>query len=274
MTSPSDPWSATHHLEESLLDALAARLEARGRHPLFVRMLTDYLDAMAVDEAGTVLDLGCGTGLVARTIARRSKFVGTILAVDQSSYLLKAGARFAEEEQLGDRIRFEVGDAGELDVRQDSVDAVVLHTLLSHVADPMAVLAEVARVCAPGGMVAVFDADFASLTFGYADAGLAKTYDDALMRSVASSPRVMREMPRLLRSVGLECVEMFSNVLAEVGAADYWLSAIETYQRLLVVTGTMTADEAAGWADGLLSDSANGVFFGSSNFYTYLARRP
>jgi len=33
-------------------------------------MLADYLDAMLIETAETVLDLGCGTGMVARAIAR------------------------------------------------------------------------------------------------------------------------------------------------------------------------------------------------------------
>jgi ubiquinone/menaquinone biosynthesis C-methylase UbiE len=34
-------------------------------------MLNDYLNAMQIDTAKTVLDLGCGTGVAARAIARR-----------------------------------------------------------------------------------------------------------------------------------------------------------------------------------------------------------
>ena len=53
-----------------------------------------------------------------------------------------------------------------LDLPAASFDAAVAHTLVSHVRDPLAVLAEAARVTRPGGCVAVFDGDYASLTFG------------------------------------------------------------------------------------------------------------
>jgi hypothetical protein len=36
----------------------------------------------------------------------------------------------------------------------------------------------------------------------------------------------------------------------------------------------MTEDEANAWTTALRSDSDGGVFFGSSNYYAYLARRP
>jgi hypothetical protein len=34
------------------------RLEARGKHPRFVDMMREYLDAMAIDMAKSILDLG------------------------------------------------------------------------------------------------------------------------------------------------------------------------------------------------------------------------
>ncbi len=39
-----------------------------------------------------------------------------------------------------------------------------MHTLISHVADPASVLAEARRLLRPGGRLAVFDGDYASLT--------------------------------------------------------------------------------------------------------------
>jgi predicted TPR repeat methyltransferase len=67
----SDPYAATDRLDESLLQVVATRLEARGKHPLFDRMLGDYLDAMQIDTSQRAPDLGCGTGVAARAIARR-----------------------------------------------------------------------------------------------------------------------------------------------------------------------------------------------------------
>ena len=64
-----DPFRITDKLEDPLLDVMVPRLEVRGKHWFFQKVLRDYLDAMAVDSAETVLDMGCGTGVAARTIA-------------------------------------------------------------------------------------------------------------------------------------------------------------------------------------------------------------
>ena len=64
--STTDPFRMTDQLDQSLLQVIGARLEARGNHPRFATMLQEYLDAMHIDTAQTVLDRGCGTGVAAR----------------------------------------------------------------------------------------------------------------------------------------------------------------------------------------------------------------
>lgn len=59
----------------------------------------------------------------------------------------------------------------------------------------------------------------------------------------------------------------------EIGRADFWSSAVEAYRRLIPKAGVMTEDEADAWAAALRRDSEAGVFFGSSNYYAYVARR-
>ena len=92
---PSDPYATTDKLDESLLHAIVTRLEARGKHPLFERMLQDYLDAMQIDAAQTVLDIGFGSGVAARAIARRRDFSGHVLGIDLSPALAQKAAQLA-----------------------------------------------------------------------------------------------------------------------------------------------------------------------------------
>ena len=72
MDEALDPYRITDKLEDKLLDVMVSRLEARGNHWFFQNVLREYLDAMDIDSANTVLDMGCGTGVAARTVARRA----------------------------------------------------------------------------------------------------------------------------------------------------------------------------------------------------------
>jgi ubiquinone/menaquinone biosynthesis C-methylase UbiE len=269
-----DPYRITDELEDALLDVMVSRLEARGNHWFFQSVLREYLDAMDIDTATTVLDMGCGTGVAARTIARRANFSGRVTGIDLSPYLVEAAKRLAEEERLGSRVEFRYGDTRDLDVPDGRFDAVVAHTLVSHVEEPLTVLKEAARVVKPGGLIAVFDGDYGSMTFALDDPVESKRYDEALINALMTSPRVMRQMPRLIQQAGLEMVRAFPYIMAEVGEGDFWLSGIDSFERLAPKSGAMTEAEATGWAKALHEASDNGVFFGASNYYTYIARRP
>jgi ubiquinone/menaquinone biosynthesis C-methylase UbiE len=269
-----DPYRITDKLEDALLDVMVSRLEVRGNHWFFQKVLGEYLDAMDIDSASTVLDIGCGTGVAARTIARRANFSGRVTGIDLSPYLVEAAKRLADEEGLGDLLEFRSGDTRDLDIPDGRFDAVVAHTLVSHVKEALTVLKEAGRLVKPGGLIAVFDGDYASMTFALDDPVQSKRHDEALIKAVVTSPRVMRQMPRLIQQAGLEMLRTFPYIMAEVGQGDFWLSAIDSFEKLAPKSGAMTEAEATSWANALHEAADKGVFFGASNYYTYIARRP
>lgn len=269
-----DPYHVTDQLDETFLDVIVTRLETRGKHPFFQKALTEYLDAMDIDAAKTVLDMGSGTGVAARCIARRPNFAGNVTGIDLSPYLAQTAARLSREEGLGERIDFRAGDTRSLDLADNTFDAVIAHTLVSHVEDPLVVLKEVARVVRPGGMVGIFDGDYASMTFTLSDEKQTRQYDEAIINAIVTSPLAMRYMPRLIREAGLQMVRVFPYVMADVGKADFWLSGIESFQKLAPKSGALTEEEANQWFASLVKDSEDGIFFGACNYYGYVARRP
>lgn len=271
MTTPFDVYGNTDRMDEPILETIATRLEARGQRPEFQGMTNDYLDAMQIDQAQSVLDLGCGTGVAARWIAARPGFTGQVAAIDLSDYLVEHGRRLAAEEGIDEQVEFRVGDSRSLDLPDDAFDAVVAHTLVSHVDRLPQALAEIARVVKPGGFVGIFDGDYASLTFSHPDAEQGKVYDEMIISAIITQPRAMRQMPDLLAATDLDLAEHFAYVVSDVGRADYWTPALESFRKLLPAAGVMTSAEAEGWVDERLEESARGVFFGSSNYYGYVA---
>ena len=268
-----DPYGRTFQMDQQALAAIAARLEARGKHPFFGRAIDDYMDALGLAGPEAILDLGCGTGVAARAIARRSDAKGAITAIDISAHLVDMARRLAGEEGLAGRIEFRTGDAHGLGLPQGGFDVVVMHTLISHVADPPTVLAEGRRLLRPGGRLVVFDGDYASFTMttGAPDGG-AET-DRVLHGALFSQLRVMRTMPRLLAEGGFGLQWSRAYVAADMGRAEFWASTVASLRVLLPRAGAMSGAEAAAFADALERASAAGRFFAASNFYTYVARR-
>jgi ubiquinone/menaquinone biosynthesis C-methylase UbiE len=268
-----DVYRITDELDHPTLDVLATRLEARGKHPRFIEMMQQYLGAMRIDSAATVLDLGCGTGVVTRAIAQRKGFAGRVIGIDRSSYLTAAARRFAEEEGVGSVVEFHTGDSQSLNLPDAAFDAVVAHTLISHVEDERAVMREIARIVKPGGRVGIFDGDYASLTFGAADPAKARAMDETIINALVTNPRVMREMPQLLQEVGLVLEVSFAHVVADIGKADFFAPGLQSLIRLLPKSGAMSESEARAWVDAVMKRSERGIYFGASNFYSYVATR-
>ncbi len=268
-----DVYRITSELDDATLDVMVTRLEERGRHPRFAEMMGEYLDAMGIDSAGSVLDLGCGTGVAARTIARRPEFSGRVTGIDRSPHLIAAADRLAAEDGVESQVDFRAGDSHRLELPDAEFDAVVAHTLFSHLDDPRSVLGEIVRVMKPGGKVGIFDGDYASLTFATDDPAEGKAADEVIHGAVVTNPRVMRQMPQLLHDAGLELLAAFPYVVAEMGRADFWESAIQSLAKLLPKAGAMTDSEASEWAAGMSRRSDQGTFFGASNYYGYVARK-
>jgi ubiquinone/menaquinone biosynthesis C-methylase UbiE len=250
------------------------RLEARGQNPRFQQMLQEYLDAMQIDGAESVLDIGCGTGVATRAILSCPGFGGKVTGIDLSDYLVSVAQGLVAESDSRDRAEFRVGDTRTLALPDNHYDAVVAHTLVSHVDLPLQAIKEMARVVKPGGKIAIFDGDYASLTFSHPDPVEGKRYDELIHKGIITQARVMRQMPRLLKQAGLQLEASFFYVLAEVGKAEFWVSGIESFSRLLPISGVMTTEEANAWADARLKESAEGIFFGSSNYCTYVMSKP
>jgi hypothetical protein len=84
----------------------------------------------------------------------------------------------------------------------------------------------------------------------------------------------MRDMPRLLQVAGLELVQADGVLYANVGAGSFWANAAETYGIVLTRSGLLSpavADDGRAFQSRSVQD---GTFFGASNYYTYVARRP
>jgi ubiquinone/menaquinone biosynthesis C-methylase UbiE len=265
-----DPYRVTDELDDAVLETIATRLEGRGQHPAFLSMMDEYLDAMRIDDAEAVIDLGCGTGVAARRVALRPGFSGHVTGIDLSPFLIETATQLAGDENL----TFRVGDTQSLDLGAGEFDAVVANTVISHVERPTEMLSEIARIARPGASIAIFDGDYASLTFGNPDPDRGKRDDEALIGALVTNPRVMREMPLLARDAGLEFVAVFPYILAEVGKADFWLPAIASFSKLMPTAGAMTEPEASAWADRLIQASESGLFFGASNYFGYVLRKP
>jgi ubiquinone/menaquinone biosynthesis C-methylase UbiE len=100
-----------------------------------------------------VLDVAAGTGLVARTLAPLTR---AVVALDATDAMLAAGKAAVDRAGTGN-VLFQRGDATDLPFLDATFSLAVTRFSLHHLADPAALVRELARVCRPGGRVVVMD---------------------------------------------------------------------------------------------------------------------
>lgn len=104
------------------------------------------VDGMDCQPGQRVLEVGAGTGLSLPLYPRGTQVVG----IDISPHMLAKAQKRVAARHL-DNVRLEVMDAQQLVFDDDSFDKVAAMYVTSVVPDPEAVVAEMQRVCKPGG---------------------------------------------------------------------------------------------------------------------------
>lgn len=115
-----------------------------------------FLAWLNVPVGGRWLDVGCGTGVLTRSILELAN-PQQVIGVDQSA----AYVEFARTQTEDSRASFEVGDAQQLRFDADRFDAAVSGLVLNFVSRPDRAVAEMVRVVRPSGIVAAYVWDYA-----------------------------------------------------------------------------------------------------------------
>jgi ubiquinone/menaquinone biosynthesis C-methylase UbiE len=106
-------------------------------------------DAAGVGPGDEVLDVACGTGIVARTAAERVVPSGRVVGVDLNEAMLAVARR------VGPGIEWRQGDVSALPFLDAAFDRVLCQMALMFFPDRVGALREMARVAHPGATAAV-----------------------------------------------------------------------------------------------------------------------
>ena len=125
----------------------------RGRLHHEIADRTATLAAMTVPSPGRVLDVGCGTGYLLRTLASRYPDAQRLCGIDAAPQMISTASACTRD----DRLSFAVGVAEKLGYPDGTFDLIVSTTSFDHWPDQQAGLVECARVLRPGGHLALVD---------------------------------------------------------------------------------------------------------------------
>ncbi len=111
------------------------------------------VDAAAPRPDDTMLDVACGGGLV---VAAFAPHVSHATGIDMTPAMLDRARQLAGEKGV-DNVTWDCGDVSSLPYTDGAFAIAVTRFSMHHFLDPLAVLQEMVRVCAPGGRVVVVD---------------------------------------------------------------------------------------------------------------------
>jgi SAM-dependent methyltransferase len=248
------------------LDAQRAReltfqnLEPRGRSPDEVAARDEYLRLLGIGPGHAVLDVGCGSGVVTRDVARRVSPGGRAVGVDLGSEFVAIARELARTE--GVAAEFREGSALALPFADGEFDVAVAATVLAHVPGGAAAVPEMARVVRSGGRVGVFDFDGDSVIVSHPDRPLTRRIVAAFSDQSAADGWLVRRLPGLFAEAGLIDVHTRAFLPLEREPVGFYGRMVVRAADVALESGAITRPEHERWLAELRAEQAAGRFLG------------
>jgi ubiquinone/menaquinone biosynthesis C-methylase UbiE len=265
-----DVYATIAQADRAIQERLADVIELRATDPRYQAMVTAYLAAVPWTSGSRVLEIGCGTGFICRTLARHAH-VASVVGVDPSPVFIDRARSLASDLA---HVSFECADGRALPHRQESFDGVVLNTTLSHVPQPQLLVGEAHRVLRPGGWLAIFDGDYATATVARSPTDPLQACVEAFLSGFVHDPWLMRRLPQLVEAMGFADASMQGHGYVEAPQAGYMLTWIERGADALVAAGCIDASTAEALkAEGRRRSGAR-EWFGHIAFASLIGTKP
>jgi ubiquinone/menaquinone biosynthesis C-methylase UbiE len=172
------------------------------------------LDTVALAAGARVLDVACGTGIVARLAALEVGPTGRVVGLDTNEAMLTAAR--AQPPGTGAQVEWRQGDATKLPFADGEFDAVLCQQGLQYFPDRPAALREMKRVLTPGGAVGL---SVFSESIGY------QVFERTAAQFVGQKAAAIMREPFALADLG-ELTELFRT-------AEF--STVKTHNKTLLV---------------------------------------
>jgi SAM-dependent methyltransferase len=242
----TDAGRAVRELHEKLADAI----EARSNDPRIRAVRREFLS---------------GIDAVTRELAQLAN-VAHATGVDTSKVFV---ARARELAQGVENVSFEEGDGRRTPFDDESFDVVVLHTVICHALVPEQLIAEAFRVLRSGGLVAILDADDATVAIGDSDP-LQACIDVLPVQNLG----LVRRVPAMLEEYGFEALPMRCHGYVEAPEGGLMLAWIDRGAEALVKLDRIGKELADALRAEAQRRSASKSWFGHISFFSAVGRKP
>ncbi len=221
----------------------AERSPAEIYEELFVPALFEpwaevVAEAAEIGPGESVLDVACGTGVLACAVARRVEPGGWVTGLDPNDEMLKVARR------KSDSIEWRVGRAEAIPFANETFDAVVSQFGMMFFGDAVGALREMMRVLRPGGRLAVAVCDALENSPGYA------AFEDLLRRLFGDQVAAAFRAPFVLGNA-----QKLHSLCSDAGIFDATVAQQHGMVRFASIRALVSTERACAWTlGGLLDD--------------------
>lgn len=128
----------------------AREYDAMDHAAVNAAFVADFLAAHGPCRGGAILDVGTGPARIPIALARADP-LAPVLGIDLARHMLDRARRNVDEAGLSGRIKLQNVDAKGVPYPDGQFEAVISNSIVHHIPEPAAALAEMARLVAPGG---------------------------------------------------------------------------------------------------------------------------
>lgn len=222
-------------------------------------------DALRLTEGDTVVDIGCGNGLLTEEIARAIGPTGRVVGVDPSEDMrAPASTRCA----AFPTVDIENGFADALPLRDGEADKAVAVQVLEYLSDIPSAIQEAHRVLRVGGLFVAVDTGCKTLDWFSEDMGRMQRVLAAWDHHYTEA-RVAALWPKLTQDAGFSAIEVdpftFCDVTLRPDGIAFML--MHLMSRYAAQNGHMTEGETTDWFDEQVELAMQGRFFFSLTYY-------
>ncbi len=263
----ADPFQNVDAAGADFIKAFADSMDERQSDPTMEAIVAAYLDQLTLDTDTLTIEVGAGAGAVTRRIA--AKAAGKVIGYEPSAgFVAEAVARAGAVPNL----RFEQADGAQLPLDDGAVDIVVMHTVLTHVTDPAALIAEARRVLKVGGQLVICDCDFSKASLASFPHDPLDACAKAFVAGFVTDPHVIAKAPGLVAGQGFE-VQSFTITPRVINGTSQMVPWVVETAKVMVAAGQIGQPLADALAAEYQRRLAAGTLYGFQAFGTLIATR-